>query len=233
MTSALSHEDIQELLGAYALDAVDDDERDIIDEHLLTCPRCRAEVSDHRETAALLAFAGQDAPEGVWDRIAGSLEEAPPPMPFGLPGARPSSRGPRRAIRWWSGGLVAAAAVVISLLALSVSLRDGDGDRFSPPDGPRIQLTSADGRHSADMVVSDGRGYVFNDNLPALSDDEVYQLWGRKGSDLISLGLLGTDPDNETFVAGEGFDAYAITVEKAGGVVTSEQIPVVAGAVTA
>lgn len=236
MTGAPSHEEIQELLGAYALDAVDDDERAVVDEHLLTCLRCRAEVADHRETAALLAFAGQDAPDGVWDRIAASLEEPPPPLVLSRAASEPGAgvqarRGRGRA--WWSGGLVAAAAVVISLLALTVSLRDGDRDRFSPPDGPRIHLTSSDGRHSADMVVADGRGYVFNDNLPELSDDEVYQLWGRKGSELISLGLLGTDPDNEEFVAGDEFDAFAVTVEEAGGVVRSGQIPVLSGAMSA
>ncbi|HVM07474.1 MAG TPA: anti-sigma factor [Acidimicrobiales bacterium] len=224
-----SHEDIQELLGAYALDAVDDDERDVVDDHLTTCPRCRAEVADHRETAALLAFAGQDAPAGVWDAIAASLEEPPPPLTMPLAPKAPPSR---RVKAWWSGGLVAAAAVVISLLALTITLRgNGDGGRFEIPDGPRVQLTSADGRHSADMVMANGRGYVVNDNLPKLSPDEVYQLWGRKGTELISLGLLGTDPDNEEFIAGEQFDAYAITVEKAGGVVSSTAIPVVSGQV--
>lgn len=236
MTSAPSHDEIQELLGAYALDAVDDDERVAVDEHLLTCPRCRAEVADHRETAALLAFAGQDAPAGVWDRIAASLEEPPPPLVLSRAAREPRAGVQARDGRgrsWWPGGLVAAAAVVISVLALTVSLRDADRDRFMPPDGPRLQLTSSDGRHSADMVVVDGRGYVFNDNLPKLPADEVYQLWGRKGSELISLGLLGTDPDNEEFVAGEEFDAFAVTVEEAGGVVRSEKVPVLSVAMSA
>lgn len=223
MTEALSHPEIQDLLGAYALDAVDGDERGVVDAHLPACPRCRAEVAEHRETAALLAFAGDDAPTGLWDRIAGSLEEPPPPIPLDIASRRRRPWG-------WPAGVVAAAAVVISLLALGVSLRDGDGDRFTPPEGPRIQLTSADGRHSADIVVADGRAYVVNDNLPALGEDEVYQLWGRNGAELISLGLLGTDPDNVELVAGEEFDAYAITVERAGGVVRSEAEPVVAGA---
>ena len=42
------HEDFQDLLGAYALDAVDPTERDEIERHLATCPRCRAEVAEHR-----------------------------------------------------------------------------------------------------------------------------------------------------------------------------------------
>lgn len=80
MSANFTHHDIQELLGAFALDAVDDDERDVIEAHLAGCPRCRAEVEGHRETAALLAHSGERAPEGVWDRIATALDESPPAL---------------------------------------------------------------------------------------------------------------------------------------------------------
>ncbi|HZI38712.1 MAG TPA: anti-sigma factor [Acidimicrobiia bacterium] len=80
MSANFTHHDIQELLGAFALDAVDDDERDVIEAHLAGCPRCRAEVAGHRETAALLAHSGERAPEGVWDRISTALDESPPAL---------------------------------------------------------------------------------------------------------------------------------------------------------
>jgi len=67
-----------EVLGAYALDAVDPDERVEIERHLAQCPRCRAEVVAHREVAALLSQAGAPAPDGVWDRI---VAELTPPAP--------------------------------------------------------------------------------------------------------------------------------------------------------
>ena len=67
MSRGLSHSELEELLGAYALDAVDGDERDAVELHLRECPRCRAEVADHREVAAALAQTGGPAPDGVWD----------------------------------------------------------------------------------------------------------------------------------------------------------------------
>ncbi|HEY0397098.1 MAG TPA: zf-HC2 domain-containing protein, partial [Acidimicrobiia bacterium] len=99
MSASFTHHDIQELLGAFALDAVDDEERDVIEAHLAGCPRCRAEVEGHRETAALLAHSGARAPEAVWDRIAEALDEAPPAMDLAriAPPARPGiprSAGP-------------------------------------------------------------------------------------------------------------------------------------------
>jgi hypothetical protein len=72
------HEDFVELLGVYALDALDDDERALVDAHLPACPRCAAEVAEHREVAALIANTGASAPEGVWQRIASSLDGPAP-----------------------------------------------------------------------------------------------------------------------------------------------------------
>ncbi|HEV7864224.1 MAG TPA: anti-sigma factor [Acidimicrobiia bacterium] len=96
MNTSFTHYDIQELLGAFALDAVDEEERDVIEAHLAGCPRCRAEVEGYRETAALLAQGGDRAPEGVWDRIAEALDEAPPAMDLAriAPPARPGIPGP-------------------------------------------------------------------------------------------------------------------------------------------
>ena len=47
--------DIHTLVGAYALDAVDDIERAAFDRHVLECASCRAELDELRETACRLA----------------------------------------------------------------------------------------------------------------------------------------------------------------------------------
>ncbi|HVE95111.1 MAG TPA: hypothetical protein VNB24_09335 [Acidimicrobiales bacterium] len=61
------HDELVELTGAYALDALEDDEFEIMELHLRDCPRCRAEVESFRETAALLAHGGVAAPSGLWE----------------------------------------------------------------------------------------------------------------------------------------------------------------------
>src|SRR5688572_24895940 len=107
----MTHEQLQELLGAYALDAVDSDEALAIEAHLSECPRCRAEVADLREVAGLLSHAGAAAPEGVWDRIASSLTEPPPPLRLEVQRERRASRG--RVLQ--TIALSAAAAVLVVL----------------------------------------------------------------------------------------------------------------------
>jgi hypothetical protein len=114
--SPRTHAEIEDLLGAYALDAVDPAEAAIVEEHLESCPRCRAEVSEHREVAAMLGNSGGAAPEGLWDRIAGSLEETPPPLR--MPAAPVTPLPPRadRERRGVSARAVAALAVAAALL---------------------------------------------------------------------------------------------------------------------
>jgi anti-sigma factor RsiW len=215
--TALGHPEVEDLLGAFALDALDPDEADAVDLHLRDCPRCRAEVADFREAAALLAFGGVEAPPGVWEKIQASLEEAPPQLELArVVPMRPASR-------WQTMGakVAAAAAVVISVAALAISLTgvgpgSGSGsDRgevasvadvvrnaAANPDGLSVHLAAArsGSTGAADIVILDGRAYLIRHSLPRLP-------------------------------AGASYDALAITAEKSPGVVASQNSAVVAGLV--
>ncbi len=134
----LSHSSYEELLGAYALDAVDETEAAALEMHLMQCPRCRDEVARHRETAALLGHVGATAPAGLWDRISGELTKVPPPLAlvrvsqgvtaspggadavFGGPAAG-LGRGRRRVSVKPVIAMVSAAAVVIGVLAFELT----------------------------------------------------------------------------------------------------------------
>ncbi len=167
-----SHDDIQELLGAYALDALDEAERDEVEAHLAGCPRCTAEVSDHREVAAMLAHTGEHAPEGVWSRIQESLVEVPPalqlplsgvgrggppstaPAPVASLGDRRVRRDRRARSRWAPLGAAAAAVVLVLGLLGGVLVAGGSGDGRGPSEQAaasleevaRSVLASADAR---------------------------------------------------------------------------------------
>ena len=231
---ALRHEDVQELLGAYALDALEEDEAELVEDHLRDCPRCRAEVRDHRETAAMLAFGGGEAPPGLWERIAANLEEAPPRLQLGRVIPIAESRWRRIGVR-----MLTAAAVVLSLVALSVSLlvRDDEGgvDEIArmrdDPGTVVIRLAGVGTRESAEIWLSDQRGYLADHNLARLSEGETYQLWGQKGDTMISLGVLGRAPGHSQFAAVGDYVNLAISVEPAGGVAQPTGRVVAAGAV--
>jgi hypothetical protein len=245
----VTHDELADLLGAYALHALDSDERAAVEEHLATCPRCRAEVLEHEQAAALLGNSGGTAPEGLWDRIADALEETPPPLrlPIGAAAEHaPVRRRPAR--RWVAVGVGLAAAAVIGVLGAQVVRQDHRIDRLQStfaaqaptrafalalvtPGAHRARLTSTDGRLSVPAVVlPDGTGYLLTEGMPHLAKGETYQLWGQSGGHLLSLGVLGATPEQVVaFQAGDGTDALAITQERAPGVAQSANRPVVAG----
>jgi len=119
----MTHDEISQLLGAFALDAVDTDEAEAIRAHLVECPRCASEVAEHWEVTGLIANVGVDAPAELWDRIAAQIDTdsgARRPAPLHLASSSPApSRAPttvRRRLAWSTVGTIAAAAAVVAVL---------------------------------------------------------------------------------------------------------------------
>jgi anti-sigma-K factor RskA len=239
-----------DLLGAYALDALDDDEAAQVANHLAGCPRCSQEVDDHRETIALLAAAGGPAPEGIWERIASSIADdtdrsaqAPPHL----------VRPPRRRA-WvrpaWAAALAAAAAVAVLVGVqtarvdqlnhrvdqLSNAARQSGGFQglaaaLVDPTARHYTLvsTGSGGRELGQLVVlPSGASYMFATHMPQLASDRTYQLWSLVKGRAVSVGLLGTNPGTVAFTVDPSFvaTAYMVTVEPAGGVVAPTAAPV-------
>ncbi len=245
MASQLRHEDIQSLLGVYALDALEPDEAAIVDAHLVDCPRCRAEVAEHREAASLLSFSGAEAPGGVWTRIAASLGDGPPPFELRAP-TPIRRRRPNPMIL-----AAAAAAVVVALLSAQVVKQGNRIDALSSvvdqrgldqaaaaaaldPAATTVTLRSDDGAQVVRAVVlPDGQGYLVHAELPRLGADRTYQLWGVMGAQTVSLGVLGAGTAIVPFVASGPLSALAITAERAGGAVAPTSTPIVQGTVDA
>lgn len=256
MKTELRHTEIEELLGVFALDALEPDEREAVEQHLPTCARCRGEIEEHREVAALLAHSGATAPAGLWDRIASSLEDeppalGPPPAPF-LPRTVPDVVGlavptPRR--RSWqtrvAGTVIAAAAAVIVVLGVQMAAQDERLDEmaevlaldaleraYQAAEGTAgsevVEMKSFDGSVDTRAVITpDGRGYLQAANLPVLTEGRTYQLWGDTGDQRVSLGPLGPDPDVVSFELSGRYLGLAITEEAEPGVIVSGQ-PVLA-----
>ena len=239
---AMTHDEAAELLGAYALDAVDPDEAQAVELHLLECARCRAEVSEHRETAAMLAHAGADAPSSLWGRIAGEIEPPADVVPLPMPrlGDIAEQRTKTRSRRpVWLAPVAAAAAVVIAVLGLQVRDLQQRIDELpasataelasaaADPDAVLVHLDGGDGT-SVPVVLNGDRAWLDAANLPDAGNGRTYQLWGAAGDELVSVAVLGRDPGVVSFDV-DGYAALAITEEDAPGVVRSEQPPVVIG----
>lgn len=242
MTVRPSHDEIRELLAAFALDAVDGDEGEGIELHLRDCPRCRAEVADHREAAGALATGHEAAPIATWNSIVDELEAAPP-MRLAAVVPIPASRW-RRALRVAVTAIAAASLAVLGVRvvqqeqrfdAMQAALEDRTVlaaalAAHGSSDARQADLRSANGVVLARAVlVPDGTGYLWSDHLPRTATDRTYQLWAIIGTERISAGVLGPNPSVAPFRLAGDVVGLAITEEVAGGVVASENQPVASG----
>lgn len=253
----MNADELDSLLGAYALDAVDDDERVAVEAYLATNPRARAEVAEHREVATMLAFSGAPAPTGVWDRIASSLEERAPAPEMVLapvlsldqrrnPEQRRQVQRRRQGLTLVLGGAAVAAVAAVAVLGVKVVDQGNQLDRYrksesnsqlnaaaiealADPTARKASLVSASGNYAVQVAVEDGVGYLLASDLPALTDDRTYQLWGVIEGKVISLGVLGSSPKVVAFPADKGLVTLVITDEQRGGVPVSAQPAFAAG----
>jgi hypothetical protein len=241
MDRELTPEEIAELLPAYAIDAVDDDERAAIDDYLATHPDERDQVAELQVTASMLAHAGGPPPEGVWERLESVISATPTPPrvvpPTVLNPRSTTARDRARVDRRWRWVAAAAAVVALVFGGLWLAAR-GDGGGGAAADTAALARTAATApgaRHAtladdhgntlATAVVSrDGTGYLTSE-LPVAPAGHTYQLWGITRTGTISLGVLGRAPGTVAFKAATPTTTLAITTEVAGGVPVSHNAP--------
>lgn len=242
----MQHSEVEELLPAYALDAVDPEEAVAVEEHLRDCPRCRAEVARHRDVAGLFASSPETPPAELWERISAALSEpdpaydgAAPTRVAGVVPLAPRRAAGRRRLAFVGGGLgavAAAAAALAIVLSVQVSHLNGRVAQMQAALGSRgldsavaaalvsphrdAVLTSATARaKSAEVVLTpSGEAYWVRSSLPRLSASQTYQLWALVDGKPVSIGLIGADPSRyAAFRVGHGTTALMVTAEPAGG----------------
>jgi Anti-sigma-K factor rskA, C-terminal len=234
MAGELSRHELDSLLGAHALDAVDSGEREQIDRYLAQNPSARAEIEETREVMSLLVDAEEGSP-ALWTRIEAEISRRPDTTNVRPLSAPPHARRPRFARR--ALALVAAAvAIVLAVLAVG-ELSDGGGSRIADrqakvraaaeeargdPEARRAALADGDGVVRATVVrLPDGTGYVTNNGLRELPSGRTYQLWAlmddTTGPAFVSAGVLGHDLDVAAFRFNGRVRGFAISTERTPG----------------
>ncbi len=239
-----SHEELESLLGPYALHAVEDDEAVMLEAHVGSCPRCRAELRGYLQAAPLLGYSTEEAPAGLWEEVASIIgDRRPAPMPPQLREAL------GRRWRWFLGpplavGFTAVVVVLGTLLGTLSSgvigapsgtpaeqVRDAVSAALSGPHHT-VKLRAAGGRVLAEVViVKSAQAFLVPVAMPRLPSQRTYQLWAAVRGGAVSLGTLGFEAQVVGFHFESAMRAFMITAEPEGGVVQPDSAVLALGRV--
>ena len=218
MSGQRSHERIEELIAADALDGLDRaGQRELVrlrEEHGPDCAECLLLEAEYGEVASQLATVVEPMP------LSADAEEAlvraartPPPTQVG-PRRLGLIQGGRRVDRMVAAIAVAAAIALVGGLA---------GYSIAPKAAPPVAVSYRAGEQQLTVVYVRGQtqGLAIGSNLPSPGGGKVYELWyqPRDGANMVPAGTFV--PRDGTVVApvqlGKSFVAVAMSVEPTGG----------------
>ncbi|MFF2510158.1 anti-sigma factor domain-containing protein [Streptomyces sp. NPDC058086] len=240
--------DLHSLTGAYALHALDEQERGRFERHAADCESCRQEVRELAAAAARLGLAAATVPapdlkNRVMRRIATVRQEAPRTVP--LP-RRSWTRGggTRRLSRWALAACVAAAAGFGGTAVWQHdraqqardTARQAEGRTAEPaavlaaPDARSRTATLAGGARGTVVVsASRDRAVFVASGMAKPPSGKVYQLWFDDAGTMRSAGLMDPHRATEAVLLDGRVDrasGIGITVEPAGGSAKPTSAPV-------
>ena len=216
-------QEIEELTGAYALQALPHDMMREVEAHLASCS-AHPDIAGLRAVALSLAGAASEKEppptlqarimEAVRQETAGGTEAVAPGAPTAwlLPWFRP-----RFALYVLAAVLVAAVVALLTWnVLLQVSIDGGDDITFV-----RTLTDSGVARGRIVYIQEEGIALLTVEGLAPLSAEKTYQVWAISGDRPTGIGLFNASESGEASAVIEadlsGAEIVAITIEPAGG----------------
>lgn len=208
----MEHAGIHELSAAYALHALDAEDRREFEEHLRQCPECRETVGSFQETAAALAYEVNMPPPPASLR-ARILDQAHRERPNVVP-LRPRWVFPATAT---VAAVAACAAIGFGIWAATLNNRLGE----------RPEAVGLIGAQGSLIVNRSGEGILVVRNVDPAPVGKTYEIWVIQagspvpagtfaGGDRVAVTLTRKIPDGAI---------VAVTLERAGGVAKPTTTP--------
>lgn len=226
--------DIHDLVGAYALGAVEAEERLLFEAHLVDCPDCRRELAELSEVVvALSAGLEVEPPARVRDAVlaqvaaeasptaeAGATAEAGPTAEVReLHQVDTAASRPSWSTRRWLAGLAAAAAIALGAVAVSVWWPDSE----TPQLAAEQVLEAADAEHFDEEVgqarvtvvhsAQLQRSVLVTHDMPPAPEGHDYQIWYvHADGTAVSAGLMPREDSDQVTLLLEGEPSGAVAV---------------------
>jgi len=222
--TAMSCAEAEDLLGAYALEALPEDEMHRVEEHLRTCAEHRAIAGELRGTTLMLPLTVEDGDPSpdLRSRIVEAVK-ATPAQPA-VPRARGATVAPRRPISrlssWAarSSRVAVAAAVALALgIAGLIGYQLGQAGQAQVTYAFQGDPTAAPGAEARLVYFKDRKqAVVAATGLPRLTSGQVYEMWLIKNGVPVDKGI-SSSPSGDIGAQLSGdlsqFQQFAITIE--------------------
>jgi anti-sigma-K factor RskA len=219
-----------ELLPAYALDCLDEDDKIRVSEHLAACPVCQAKLRAYQDVADSLTLAlPDDVPSMEVKHQLMDLTRAPAPTKLSPPQA--AQRQSLANFMWpkrFVWGLIGLVLLLVFLLSGLWLWQQGSQEEAPQPEIMRtvpLRGTEVAPAASGLIIVSlNGQhGTLVVDRLPIIEAEQQYQLWLVRDGQRDSGAVFSVNEDGYGSVwvsspeALSSYSSFEVTVEPTGG----------------
>ncbi|HWC13803.1 MAG TPA: anti-sigma factor [Actinomycetota bacterium] len=212
----MAHEEARELLGAYALGAMPEDELKRVRSHVMSCEECMREADSLSDTVASFGISAGNAPLPA-DFSDGILETVREQRPIVAP--RTAPRRSWLAVAAGVAGLTLTVGALFGMMAArsQVERQEKVLQAMLREDG--FSLSGTSGAVAKVIPVGDG-SVLAATGLRAAPDGHDYQLWLIEDGEPRSAGVFDVEDGIaivETDLALKDYDTAAVTIEPDGG----------------
>ncbi len=194
----MEHGEIRELIPAFAIGAVDADERRAVERHVDECAECRHDLEQFRSAHDSMAAAVEpaDLPTGFVDRVVNLA-------------VGEKDLSVRRARRWRGLAVAFSAAVVAAAIVIGVTVVESRNDAETQQRVLRLLASNegipltGDGDVIARVAATDDGSRFAIAGIEAAPEGKTYQLWLMRGEgcpataprrcELVSAGTFDTE----------------------------------------
>ena len=227
----MDHNKIYELLSAYALGCLDDDEASIVSDHLASCVKCNVRLKAHQRTVDYLSFGAPQVnpPDALKKRLMNKIQAK------GLINDK-IQRPPKRQTWknfwqkfspvWAVASLAIIAGLAVSnLVQLNTSRKPSGEEIVQEMLILKMQGTTKAPNADGTLVIGPNRlrGVLVASDLPVPDKDYHYQLWLLENGKRMNGGVFSVTPNGYAVVevaspvSLSDFQSFAVTLEPAGG----------------
>ena len=226
----MDHNQIYELLPAYALGSLDDEDAIVVSEHLASCDKCNTRLSAYQNTVDLLSFGAPrvNPPDALKKKL---MHKIQPKILMNNKIHRPAKRQKRGAF-WhkFSPVWAIASLAIISALTVSNLMQWQTTEKLQDETAQEMFILKMKGTTEAPnadgtLVIGHNRlrGVLVASDLPVQDKDNQYQLWLVENGKRTNGGVFSVTPNGYAVVEVVSpmslldFQSFAVTLEPAGG----------------